>query len=251
MLEIIPSIDLLGGQVVRLRKGDYDTSHKVAEDPVAVAEGFAAKGAQRIHVVDLDGSRTGEQANAPIIADILRAVTVPVQVGGGVRSIAAAERLFALGVDRVVVGTSAAQDAVLIAELLAQHGQRIIVGADSTDGYIAVHGWQQHTGERTEDFGRRLADLGACRLLFTDVARDGMLEGPNVEATVALARATGLPIIASGGVSGPVDIEKLARVQPEGVESVITGKAIYAGRLDLADALRIAADVANEVRNAA
>jgi phosphoribosylformimino-5-aminoimidazole carboxamide ribotide isomerase len=243
-LEIIPAIDLLGGQAVRLKKGDYGTSEKVAEDPIAVAEGFAAQGARRIHVVDLDGSRSGAAGNADTVAAIIRAVpNIPVQVGGGVRSVEAAERLFGLGADRVIVGTAAAaQDVVMIAALLEKHGPRVIVGADSTEGFIAVHGWQEHTGERTEDFARRLVGLGARRFLFTDVARDGMLQGPNIDATVALARAAGVPVIASGGVSGPADISALARVQPEGVEGVIIGKALYAGRLTLADALRLAGD---------
>lgn len=247
-LEVIPAIDLKDGQAVRLQKGDFGTASKVAEDPVVVARSFAEQGAPRIHVVDLDGSKTGVQHNAPIVRAILEAVSVPVQVGGGVRTVEAAKKLLDLGADRVIVGTTAARDETLIGEMLSRFGERIIVGADGKDGYVAVHGWLESTGETVEDFGRRMVALGARRLLFTDIGRDGMLEGANVEATRRLARAVGVPVIASGGVSGIEDIEKLVGAQPDGVEGVITGKAIYAGRLSLADALRVASAGADERR---
>ncbi len=243
MLEIIPSIDLLDGQAVRLKQGDYATNEKVADDPLRTAEDFARAGAARLHIVDLNGARTGEGRNQSTIRAIIASVPqMAVQVGGGVRSIETISALLDAGAKRVIVGTSAAQNADLAREMLAAFGDQIIIGADSKNGQIAVRGWEATTGETTEAFCHRMKDLGAVRFLFTDVARDGMLRGPNVEETVRIAQAVGLPVLASGGVSGPDDIATLRAVQPNGVEGVIIGKALYAGRLTLADALRIAAE---------
>lgn len=243
-LEIIPAIDLRGGRAVRLQRGDFGAETRVAEDPVAVALSFEAQGARRLHVVDLDGARTGTPRNDVTIKAILRAVSIPVQVGGGLRTAELAGNVLSLGADRVIVGTSAAaRDEAVIREILERlGGERVIIGADAAEGFVAVHGWQERTDERVEDFGQRMVRLGARRFLFTDIARDGMLQGVNVEATQAFAEAVGMPVIASGGVSGPEDIERLAQpeVQLGGVEGVIIGKALYAGRLTLEDALRIA-----------
>jgi phosphoribosylformimino-5-aminoimidazole carboxamide ribotide isomerase len=241
-LEIIPAIDLRNGQAVRLQQGAFGTAARVAEDPVKVAQRFEAEGAQRIHVVDLDGARIGSPQNVPTIRAILRKVNVPVQVGGGLRTPDLVQRIADLGADRFVVGTSAAIDAVNAAEILARFGgDKIVIGADARDGFIAVQGWTQSTGEAADAFGRRLVQMGARRFLFTDIARDGMLEGVNAAATEAFARAVGVPVIASGGVAGPEDISTLAALaQPDGIEGVIIGKALYAGRLTLADALRLA-----------
>lgn len=240
MLELLPAIDLMGGQAVRLKKGDFATREKVAEDPVAVAKGFAAAGARRLHLVDLDGARTGAPVNHPTIRAILEAIDIPVQVGGGLRTVDRVARILELGADRAVVGTSAARDPEAIAAILQRFGDRVVVGADTAGGYIAVHGWKERTDETAEDFARRLAALGASRFLFTDIARDGMLEGVNVAATAAFARAAGVPVLASGGVAGIEDIVGLRAAQPSGIEGVIIGKALYAGRLDLAEALRAA-----------
>jgi len=241
MLEILPAIDLMGGQAVRLRKGDFDTKERVAEDPVATAVAFANAGAPRIHVVDLDGARTGDPVNHPVIQAIVAAVDVPVQVGGGLRSVDRVARILELGAERAVVGTSAARDPEAIAAILGQFGDRIVVGADVHGDRIAVHGWKESTDETSAAFAARMTALGAARFLFTDIARDGMLEGVNVEATAAFARAAGVPVLASGGVAGIDDIRRLKLVQPSGVEGVVMGKAIYAGRIDLAEALALAA----------
>jgi phosphoribosylformimino-5-aminoimidazole carboxamide ribotide isomerase len=246
-LEIIPAIDLHQGQAVRLRRGDFGTAEKVAEDPVAVASRFADEGATRLHVVDLDGAKTGLPANLGVVQGIVRAVgdRLAIQLGGGLRSadVIAATFAAAPGLAAVIVGTTAATgDEAVIREILDRHGDRVIVGADTRDGYVAVHGWTESTTETAIEFGTRLVALGARRFLYTDVARDGMLDGVNVEATRKFSQEVGAPVLASGGVSGPEDIEKLAAVaQPGGVEGVIIGKALYAGRLTLADALRIAA----------
>jgi phosphoribosylformimino-5-aminoimidazole carboxamide ribotide isomerase len=240
VLEIIPAIDLLGGRAVRLKRGEYGSEEKVAEDPVATARAFASAGAPRIHIVDLDGSKTGVPGNADVVSSILRAVDVPVQVGGGVRSLAAAETLFSRGASRLIVGTSAARDPETLRALLDRYGDRLIVGADAVDGLVAVDGWQKTTGERVEAFGRRMVALGARRFLYTNVSRDGLLTGVDAEGTAALARAVGAPVLASGGVAGIEDVHRLVVLQPEGVEGVIIGKAIYAGRLDLSEALAVA-----------
>ena len=242
--EIIPAIDLRGGKAVRLQRGAFETEARVAEDPVKVARAFQDQGAVRLHIVDMDGARMGSPQNVPVIRQILRQVSIPVQVGGGLRTPEMVERVVNLGVDRVVIGTLAAIDAVNAAEILARFGEKVVVGADARDGFVAVQGWMQHTDEAVEAFGRRLVQMGACRFLFTDIARDGMLEGVNSEATQAFAEAVGVPVIASGGVAGPNDITALVRLQPLGVEGVIVGKALYAGALTLADALHIAATAA-------
>ncbi|MGC4047945.1 MAG: 1-(5-phosphoribosyl)-5-[(5-phosphoribosylamino)methylideneamino]imidazole-4-carboxamide isomerase [Armatimonas sp.] len=239
MLEIIPAIDLMGGQAVRLKKGDFATKEKVAEDPIATARAFAQAGAHRIHIVDLDGARTGSPENHDVIAEILKVVNVPVQVGGGLRTPARVEAILALGAARAVVGTSAAKDPDAIAEILEKYGEQVIVGADMHDGFVATHGWNETSGERVEDFGKRMVALGARRFLFTDVSRDGLLQGVNAEATAAFAHAVGAPAIASGGVADIQDIKNCARLQPSGIEGVIIGKALYAGRLTLEDALGV------------
>ncbi|GAB4462659.1 MAG: 1-(5-phosphoribosyl)-5-[(5-phosphoribosylamino) methylideneamino]imidazole-4-carboxamide isomerase [Armatimonadaceae bacterium] len=239
MLEIIPAIDLRGGKAVRLIRGDFGQETRVAEDPVAVARGFAQQGAPRIHVVDLDGSRTGSRENAPLVAEIIRSVDVPVQVGGGIRSLETVQELLALGADRLIIGTSAAQNEAVLKAMLEKFAERLIIGADADKGFVAVHGWQETTGERAEDFCIRLAAMGAMRFLFTDISRDGMLEGVNAEATATLARTVGKPIIASGGVAGIEDIRRLVAVHDQGVEGVVIGKALYAGKLSLAEALEM------------
>jgi phosphoribosylformimino-5-aminoimidazole carboxamide ribotide isomerase len=241
MLDIIPAIDLRCGKAVRLQRGDFDKEERVAEDPVAVAESFAEQGATRLHVVDLDGAKTGAPQNGDVIAAILKAVpSLRVQVGGGIRSVETAACLVGLGADRLIVGTSAARDEPTLCALMERFADRLIIGADASEGFIAVQGWLERTGESAETFGRRMVALGARRFLFTDISRDGMLHGVNVEATRSFARAVGVPVLASGGVSAADDIERLAEAQPDGVEGVIIGKALYSGRLSLADALKSA-----------
>ena len=239
--EIIPAIDLRGGQAVRLKQGDFGTAARVAEDPVKVARKFEAEGATRLHIVDLDGARMGSPQNVSTIRDILRRVSIPVQVGGGLRTPELVERVVKLGADRVIVGTSAAIDPINAADILACFGEKVVIGADAREGFVAIQGWMQHTDEAVETFGKRLVQMGARRFLFTDIARDGMLEGVNIEATRLFAEAVGVPVIASGGVAGLDDIHALVPLQPSGVEGVRVGKALYSGALTLVDALAIAA----------
>ena len=243
MLQIIPAIDLMNHQAVRLQKGDFETRETVSENAVQAAQHFADAGATRLHIVDLDGARTGKTHNRETIAQIIAAVPqMAVQVGGGVRSQETAQALLDLGAQRVIIGTTAAGNEAVMSEMLNTFGDKLIIGADSKNGFIAVRGWAETTGETTEAFCLRLKQRGAARFLFTDVARDGMLQGVNADETARLARAVGVPFLASGGVSGIDDIITLRALQPNGVEGVIIGKALYSGALNLADALRIAAE---------
>lgn len=237
MFNPIPAIDLMGGQAVRLRKGDFATREQVADNPITVIREFEAGGAKRIHIVDLDGARTGAPVNHAIIADMIQAVSIPVQVGGGLRSLERIQSMLSLGADRVVVGTSAATEPLRIAEILKHAAEHVIVGADMLGGFVATHGWQVASSEVVGDFGVRMVDLGAARFLFTDVSRDGMLQGCNVDATAAFAKAVGKPVIASGGVRDMADIRALVAYYNRGIEAVVMGKSLYAGTLTLVDAL--------------
>ncbi len=249
MLEIIPAIDLLRGKAVRLQRGDFDSEMRVADDPIEVARGFATSGATFLHIVDLDGARTGDPQNLVVIRAIIRAVPdMRVQVGGGIRTMERIAQVLNIGASRVIVGTTAASDAAVIGAMLTKYAEQIIVGADTKDGFVAVQGWLAASTERSEDFGIRLAGMGAKRFLYTDVSRDGMLGGVNASATAAFARTTGRPVLASGGVSGPADIKICADLQPHGVEGVIIGKALYGGQLTVADALRIARMTAEQIQ---
>ena len=241
-LELIPAIDLLNGQAVRLRQGAFDSSARVADDPVRVARQFAESGASRLHLVDLDGAKTGVPANLSVVRAIADAVSLPLQLGGGLRTRETIERVLAAvpQIARFVVGTAAASAPETIAEILQAFGDRVIIGADARNGRISVHGWTADGGEETLTFGRRLAAMGAARFLFTDISRDGMLEGVNVSATAAFADAVERPTLASGGVASLDDIESLARAaQQSRIEGVIIGKALYAERFTLEDARRV------------
>jgi phosphoribosylformimino-5-aminoimidazole carboxamide ribotide isomerase len=240
-LTIFPAIDLKGGQVVRLAEGDMARATVYGDDPAAQARLFAAAGADHLHVVDLDGAFAGESVNGAAVEAIVAAFPGRVQVGGGIRNRAAVDRWLALGVDRVVIGTAALKDPTFVREAALALPGRIIVGVDARDGYVATEGWADVSTVPVIDLARRFEDAGVAALLFTDVGRDGLLKGCNVDATVALARNVSIPVIASGGVAGMADIHALAPHAAEGIEGVITGRALYDGRLDLAAAIRVAA----------
>lgn len=235
---IFPAIDLKGGQVVRLAEGDMTRATIYGDDPAAQALAFAAAGATHLHMVDLDGAFAGGSINGHAVAGVLEAFTGKVQLGGGIRSRDAIDRWLAVGIDRVVIGTAALEDPDLVRTAAAAHPGRIVVAVDARDGYVATKGWADVSSVTTVDLARRFEDAGVAALLFTDVGRDGLLKGCNVDATVALADAVGIPVIASGGVAGIEDIEAL-KGKP-GIEGVITGRALYDGRLNLADAIRVA-----------
>lgn len=239
-LIVFPAIDLKGGQVVRLAQGDMDRATIYGNDPAAQAAKFAEQGADHLHVVDLDGAFAGESVNPHAVEAIIRAFPGKVQLGGGIRDRAAIDRWLALGVHRVVIGTAALQNPDLVRQAARDLPGKIVVGVDARDGYVATHGWAEVSDMKVEELADRFADAGVAALLFTDVGRDGLLKGCNIDATVSLARKTRIPVIASGGVKDVGDILELARSASEGIEGVITGRALYDGTLDLAAALEIA-----------
>ena len=235
---VFPAIDLKSGQVVRLAEGDMTRATVYGDDPAAQARAFAAAGATHLHVVDLDGAFAGGSVNGDAVAGVVAAFPGKVQLGGGIRDRAAVERWLALGVDRVVIGTAALEDPGFVRAASGDHPGRIVVAVDARDGMVATKGWADISTVSTVELARRFEDAGVAALLFTDVGRDGLLKGCNVEATVALAEAVAIPVVASGGVAGLEDIAAL--VGKPGIEGVITGRALYDGRLDLAQAIRVA-----------
>jgi phosphoribosylformimino-5-aminoimidazole carboxamide ribotide isomerase len=240
-LIVFPAIDLKAGQVVRLAEGDMARATVYGDDPAAQAELFANGGAEWLHVVDLDGAFAGESVNGAAVASILESFGGKVQLGGGIRTLDSIERWLDLGVERVVIGTAALENPDLVRAAARDNSGRIVVAVDARDGRVATRGWADVSDVRVEDLARRFEDAGVAALLFTDVGRDGLLKGCNVEATVALARAVSIPVIASGGVTDLGDIHALREHVADGVEGVITGRALYDGRLDLAEAMAAAA----------
>jgi phosphoribosylformimino-5-aminoimidazole carboxamide ribotide isomerase len=240
-LIVFPAIDLKGGQVVRLAEGDMDRATVYGDDPAAQAMLFADQGAEYLHVVDLDGAFAGASVNGEAVKSIVERFPGHVQLGGGIRDRAAIERWFDLGVSRVVIGTAALENPELVREAARDFPGGIVVAVDARDGMVATRGWADVSTVEVIDLARRFEDAGVAALLFTDVGRDGMLKGCNVEATVDLARAVRIPVIASGGVKGIAEIHVLALHAVDGIEGVITGRALYDGRLDLAAALSVAA----------
>ena len=233
---VIPAVDLREGRCVRLREGRLDAETVFSDDPVAMAERWVAAGAERLHVVDLDGAFAGEPRQTALIAKIVEAVRpVPVEAGGGLRNLAALETVLEAGVTWAVVGTRAAVDGAFLAGACRRFPERIIVAADARGDRVAIRGWTE-TGELTVvELGRRARDAGAVALLYTDVSRDGTELGPNVESTAALALAAGVPVLASGGVGTVDDLVRLAAVP--GVLGTVVGRALYTGAISLRDAL--------------
>ena len=240
-LIVFPAIDLKAGQVVRLAEGDMDRATVYGDDPAAQALAFAQAGAGHLHVVDLDGAFAGESRNGEAVRGIVASFPGHVQLGGGIRTRASVERWFELGVARVVIGTAALEDPDFVRGAARDFPGGIVVAVDAKDGMVATKGWAAVSTTSAADLARRFEDAGVAALLFTDVGRDGLLKGCNVEATVDLARAVDIPVIASGGVKGIGDIHLLAVHAADGIEGVITGRALYDGRLDLAAALAVAA----------
>ena len=238
---VFPAIDLKAGKVVRLAEGDMDRATVYADDPAEQAAAFAAAGAGHLHVVDLDGAFAGESVNGTAVAGIVERFPGHVQLGGGIRTRESVEKWFALGVSRLVLGTAALTDPDFVRAAARDWPGGIVVAADARDGMVATRGWADVSDVPVADLARRFEDAGVAAILFTDVGRDGLLKGCNVDATVDLARAVSIPVIASGGVKGLGDIRLLALHAKDGIEGVITGRALYDGRLDLAAALAVAA----------
>ena len=237
---VFPAIDLKGGDVVRLAEGDMDRATVYGDDPAAQAVLFAEAGADHLHVVDLDGSFAGSAQNRGAVEAVVAAFPGRVQLGGGIRTPADVEGWFAAGIARIVIGTAALKQPQFVKDMARDYPEAIVVAVDARDGMVATDGWAEVSDVPIADMARRFEDAGVASLLFTDIGRDGMLEGVNIDATVGLARQVDIPVIASGGVKGLTDIDTLAQFAKDGIEGVITGRALYDGRLDLAAALRVA-----------
>lgn len=238
---VFPAIDLKNGKVVRLAEGDMARATIYSEDPVAQALAFAEAGAEHLHVVDLDGAFAGESRNRVAVEAIVAAFPGYVQLGGGIRTPDAVAGWFGLGVARVVIGTAALKNPQFVKDMAREWENGIVVAVDAREGMVATEGWAEVSDVAVHELARRFEDAGVTSLLFTDVGRDGMLTGCNIEATLDLARRTSLPVIASGGVRGLDDIHVLSLHARDGIEGVITGRALFEGRLDLAAALAMAA----------
>jgi len=239
---IIPAIDLKDGRCVRLKQGDMNDATVFSEDPAGMARHWLDQGAARLHVVDLNGATAGKPKNEAGIKAILSAIDgrIPVQLGGGIRDLDTIERYLDLGVSYVIIGTAAVKNPGFLQDACTAFSGHIIVGLDAKDGKVAVEGWSKLTGHDVLDLAKKFEDYGAEAVIYTDIGRDGMLSGVNIEATVKLARALRVPVIASGGLTGLPDIEALCAVQAEGISGVITGRAIYEGTIDFRQALALA-----------
>ena len=231
---LIPAIDLKDGRCVRLKQGDMDQVTVFSEDPAEMALNWVKKGARRLHLVDLNGAFAGKPQNLSAIRRILEAVgeDIPVQLGGGIRDLDTIERYIDLGLRYVIIGTAAVKNPGFLQDACSAFGGHIIVGLDAKDGKVATDGWSKLTGHEVIDLAQKYEDYGVESIIYTDIGRDGMLSGINIDATVKLANSMSIPVIASGGLSNMDDIRNLCAVEEEGVEGVICGRAIYSGDLD-------------------
>lgn len=237
--ELIPAIDLLEGQAVRLTQGRYDEATVYESDPSKVALRFREAGIRRLHVVDLEGAKAGRPVQGDAVKRILHEMgPIPVQLGGGLRTGEGIDEALGWGLDRVILGTAALRDPELVKSAAARHPGRIVVGIDARDGRVAVEGWTDASETTAVELGKRFEDAGVAAIVYTDIARDGMLTGPNLPQTAALARAISIPVIVSGGVAKTQDIVDSAALASDGICGVIVGRAIYTGDVDLGDALR-------------
>lgn len=234
---LFPAIDIRNGRCVRLTEGKFECETVFAEDPAEMAVRWADAGAEYLHVVDLDGALAGQSSNTEVIKRILAKVKMPVQVGGGIRTLANIENMLALGVTRVILGSVAVRDPELVREACQKFPGQVVVGIDAKNGEVAVEGWGIGGGIGAIELAKKMAAVGVEHIIFTDISRDGMLSGVNVEATAELAKASGVKVIASGGVSSLADLKALQAHEADGIEGCIIGKAIYTGALDLKEAL--------------
>ncbi len=238
---LIPAIDLKDGQCVRLRQGEMDSATVFSDDPAAMARHWLAQGARRLHLVDLNGAFAGKPKNAEAIEGIIKAVglDIPVQLGGGIRDLETIERYLDTGLRYVILGSAAVKDPGFLHDACDAFPGHIIVGLDAKDGKVAVDGWSKVTHHEVIDLAQRFQDYGVESVVYTDIGRDGMMSGVNIESTVALARALHIPVIASGGITNLDDIRALCAVAGEGIEGAITGRAIYEGTLDFSAGQRL------------
>ena len=247
---IIPAIDLKDGHCVRLKQGDMDASTVFSEDPGATAKHWLDQGCKRLPVVDLNGAFAGKPVNEGAVKSIVSAIggKIPIQLGGGIRDLDTIERYLDDGIDFVILGTAAVRNPGFLHEACDAFPGQVIVGLDAKDGKVAVDGWSKLTGHDVIDIGKKYEDYGVSSIIYTDIGRDGMMTGVNIEATVALAQALTIPVIASGGVTNLDDVRKLCAVESEGVIGTITGRAIYEGSLDFAAAQALADELSPNAR---
>lgn len=238
---IFPAIDIRGGKCVRLLKGDFAKETVFSDKPEEMAKKWQAQGAEFLHLVDLDGALAGRPQNLATVEKILAAVDIPVELGGGIRTLESIDEVLALGVRRVILGSVAVRDPELVKTACAKYGDRIVVGIDAKDGIVAVDGWGVSGDVEATALAKEMKKAGVKTIIYTDISRDGTLSGVNVEATAKLARESGVAVVASGGVKSIADIEVLKPYEKAGIEGVIVGKSIYMGTLDLAEAIEIAA----------
>ncbi|WP_196593057.1 1-(5-phosphoribosyl)-5-[(5-phosphoribosylamino)methylideneamino]imidazole-4-carboxamide isomerase [Pectinatus sottacetonis] len=239
---ILPAIDIRGGNCVRLFKGNFSKETVFSDHPAKMAKKWMAMGARYLHLVDLDGALAGVSKNLPVIKEIVDTVNIPIELGGGIRTIDNIEKILSIGVKRVILGSAAVKNTELVREACKIYGDRIVVGIDARDGVVAVEGWGISGNIHADELAKKMADVGVRCIIYTDISRDGTLLGINVKATAALAKASGIDVIASGGLSTLEEIKELKKHEEEGIVGVIAGKAIYTGALDLKDAIKTAED---------
>ncbi|MBW4543733.1 MAG: 1-(5-phosphoribosyl)-5-[(5-phosphoribosylamino)methylideneamino]imidazole-4-carboxamide isomerase [Symplocastrum torsivum CPER-KK1] len=237
-MEVIPAIDLLEGRCVRLYQGDYARSQVFNDNPADVAKQWVDQGATRLHIVDLDGAKVGHPVNTQAIAAIVQAVSVPVQVGGGLRDRVGVAQLLSTGVQRVILGTAAVEDHPLVEQLCKEFPGQIVIGIDARNGLVATRGWLETSEVKATDLAGQMAQLGVAAIIYTDIHRDGTLAGPNLDALRELATGISIPVIASGGVSSITDLLSLLALEPLGVSGVIVGRALYTGDILLKEAIQ-------------
>lgn len=238
-MRIYPAIDIRGGKAVRLYKGDF-AQETVFGEPAEMAKKWEAAGGEFLHLVDLDGARAGKSMNLDVVKEIIAAVNIPLELGGGIRTMENIDEVLAAGVQRVILGSVAAKNPALVKEACAKYGDRVVVGIDAKDGIVAVDGWEVSGDVEVTVLAKEMAKAGVKTIIYTDISRDGTLEGVNVEATAQLARESGIKIVASGGVKSIDDVKALLPYEKEGIEGVIVGKSIYMGTLDLTEAVKVA-----------
>lgn len=233
-MRIYPAIDIKDGKCVRLLRGNFNDVTVYGDNPAQMAKKWEALGGEYIHVVDLDGALKGHGVNAEVIKEICNSVSVPVQTGGGIRSMADIEAKLSCGISRVIIGTKAVSDAEFVREAVKKYGDKIVIGIDAKDGMVAIEGWEKTSEFTAVEFGKKMADLGVKTIIYTDIATDGTLMGPNVAAMAEMVKATGINIIASGGIG---TVEHIKSLIPTGVEGVICGRALYTGDVKLDEAI--------------
>lgn len=238
-MKIFPAIDIRGGKAVRLYKGDF-AQETVFGEPEEMARKWEAAGGEFLHLVDLDGARAGKSVNLAVVKRIIAAVNIPVELGGGIRTMENIDEVLAAGVQRVILGSVAAKNPALVKEACAKYGDRVVVGIDAKDGIVAVDGWEASGNVEAVVLAKEMAKAGVKTIIYTDISRDGTLEGVNVEATAELARESGIKVVASGGVKSLDHIKALLPYEKDGIEGVIVGKSIYMGTLDLTEAIQVA-----------